>query len=290
MKTTRTYLFLICIVIIVQFQLMGQQIDTPLVDLQLLDSSNTNILEKVVDSSYVDFDINHTISVSILNSSFDQGATRVLNYNIGWSIEISETFSISNNIGLLRDTEKQFYNLNNTFLLRCERHGGGLSINYSNNPIAPSSSINLNTYHWLSDKFILNTNTNRINFKHIPNLWPVKISGTFLTGRIGWTLGVTQDIAQLGSFNPLINWGVTHETTNSDVYSAYISLGTFYQPEFRFQLIDNASSQLAYGAWLRKRINNNTSISTGWGINRIKNSNQETIQSTQVHLSISYKL
>jgi len=236
------------------------------------------------DTNHVD----HEINIGYLRSSFDRGETIIQDCNLGWTANIYN-WSITNNISLLQGANQKSYNLSHSVLYKKEKYGIGLTVRHSNNPFAPRNSIQLGTYNWLSEHFILNAQITRIDFAEALHLLPLKISGTYANNGVGLSLGLTQDLSRLGSINPLINLSITYENKKSEVYSIYCSAGSVSQPQFRFQLVETDSSQLSYGAWLRKNLSPSITIIGGWGMTLIKN-DQSSMRSTQINLSLSYKL
>lgn len=249
-------------------------------------SSDTTYVEQydLRDSNHVD----HVITIGYLRSSFDKGETIIQDYNLGWTVNVTN-WSITNNISILQGTNQGSYSISHTVFYKKEKYGAGLQARHSNNPFAPRSSLQLSTYNWIGEHFILNNQITRIDFADIPSLLPLKITGTYATNGLGMSIGLIQDLSRLSYINPLVNLSITYESKKSDVYSVYCSAGSISQPQFSFQLVESSSSQLSYGAWLRKNISPSITITGGWGMNQIKN-DQISTQSTQINLSLSYKI
>lgn len=249
------------------------------------DSTNTAV-ESPIDSSYR----RHLLKIGYMRSSFSGEESLIQDFNAGWQVKLNQSWSISNDIAMLSGDNQKSYSFGHTLNFQKERTGAGVTIRYSNNPLAPNNSLQLNTYKWLSEQLIIGGQISRIDFNEVPNLWPFKLSTTWVSGKFGWTAGLTQDMSRLSSIDPLYNFSITHETVKSDVFNIYCSVGSIYQPQFRFQLVESSSTQLAYGGWFRKNISSVTSITGGWGYTQIKDQKQSIIKTTQLHLSISYKL
>lgn len=281
MKAISTYLITLIVWVITCTHLMAQE----------RDQNITDTLITQVDSIAASHIIKHGINLGVSRSSFDQGKSLVHHLNIGWSLSLTKSWSISNQLGVLEGSDMKSYNFSSSGRYKQEKYGLGIHLNYSKNPIRSSSSIQLSSYRWMSDKWILSGQLSRIDFVEVPHLWPLKVSSTYVAGKFGLSIGLTQDLANLTGDDPLINFSITHETSKSDVFSIYYSFGSISQPQFQLQLIDLSSHQLSLGGWIRKNITPTLSMTGGWGITKIhNNTNPNSIQSNQIHLSLSYKL
>lgn len=251
-----------------------------------IQDSTITAVKPLIDSSYR----RHLLKIGYMRSSFGGEESQIQDFNAGWQIKLNQSWSISNDIAMLSGDNQKSYGFSHTLNFQKERAGAGVTVRHSNNPLAPNSSLQLNSYKWLSEQLIIGGQISRIDFSEVPILWPFKLSTTWVSGKFGWTAGVTQDMSRLSSIDPLYNFSITHETAKSDVFNIYCSVGSIYQPQFRLQLVENSSTQLAFGGWFRKNISSVSSITGGWGYTQIKDQNQSIIKIAQLHLSISHKL
>ncbi len=232
----------------------------------------------------------HQVNIGGALSAFKGTDTYVQNYHIGWTAQLSSHWILANEMGLLKGEGQGSLQFSHKVLYKRDKYGVHLGIRYSNNNLSPSQSTEVGSYHWVGDKVVLTNQLTRIAFRNTPSLLPLKSTVTWINGRIGWTIGMTQDLSSLSDINPLFHLTATYENSRSDVFSLYASLGSFVQPEFSFQIIDNAAQQIAFGGWFRKKLSTLWVISSGWGFTHISDKQQLNIRSHQLHLSITYKL
>ncbi len=267
--------------------LLGQEI-VSLTDSLVIDTITHDDNQDTLPS--YEFTMTHSITGGLSIAKFNATTPQQLRYNLQYQTNIHANWNLSGSLSIINQQLDKSNQYNISIQRRFSKGGIGLTIEKSDDILAPQSHQQVNYYTSVNEGLILSGSISRFTSSTRSDVWPSSTSITRVINSIGYSISLTQDLSLLSQFSPLAKASVTYESKKGDILSSYFLIGSTRQPNFLINTQSIETKQLALGGWFKKHLSDTISLTGALGFTSIQNNNGNKFQIINTSISLTTKL
>lgn len=278
---------IIIILFLINNNCLFGQLNTADADSIIVDTHLDRTLDTLPSS---EFNRTHSITGGLSVAHFNATTPQQIRYNLNYQTQVNPNWNISGSIALINQQTDRSEQYTMSIQRRLSNGGLGLTIEKSDDILAPQSHQQLNYYTFVNEGLILSGSISRFTSSTRSDVWPSSLSITRVVNSIGYSISISQDLSLLSQLSPLAKASVTYESKKGDILSAYFLIGTTRQPNFLINARSIETKQIALGGWFKKHLSNKFSLIGALGFTSISNNDGNKFQIINTSFSVTTKL